>query len=156
MDISEWCHAWNRGGGVLANALSSSTRRRKPLARSYGENDSSPWTPVAPVLTNTSQLMHITHGPLDNLEGTQPVADTGWPVKSEHAIMQHLQVLERIQRGSQRSQGSREGREERQQLESKSSVSELHNKMYYVRRHTLLNWKPRLYYNMMDSGVSWG
>ena len=41
------------------NALSPSTRRRKLLAWSYGENESSPWTPVCiltSVLMNTSQL----------------------------------------------------------------------------------------------------
>ena len=49
-----------------------------------GENDSSPWTPVCtltPVPTNTSQLVQRTPG---QLEGTEPVAYTGWPVKSEH------------------------------------------------------------------------
>ena len=42
------------------NALSPSTRRRKPLGWNYGENDASPWTPVytiTSVLTNTSQLV---------------------------------------------------------------------------------------------------
>ena len=38
------------------NALSPSTRRRKLLAWSYGENDSSPWHQCAPVLTNSSHL----------------------------------------------------------------------------------------------------
>ena len=64
MDISEWCHAWNCGR-VLLNALSPSTRRRKLLAWSCGENDSSPWTVVCTltsVLTNTSQLAQRTHG----------------------------------------------------------------------------------------------
>ena len=52
-------HLWE----VLSNALSQSTRRRKPLAWSYGENDSSPWTPVCTltsVLTNTSHLARRT------------------------------------------------------------------------------------------------
>ena len=58
IDISEWCHAWNRGR-ASSNALTPSTRRWNPLAWSYGENDSSPSTPVytlISVLTNTSQL----------------------------------------------------------------------------------------------------
>ena len=62
MDISELCHAWNRGR-VSSNAQSPSTRQRKLFAWSYGENDSSPWTPVCTltsVLTNTSQLAQIT------------------------------------------------------------------------------------------------
>ena len=58
MDISEWCQASNRGR-ALWHALSQSTRLRKLPAWSYGENDSSPWTPeciLTSVLTNTSQL----------------------------------------------------------------------------------------------------
>ena len=58
MDISEWCHASNRVR-ALWHALSSSTRLRKLPDWSYGENDSSPWTPeciLTSVLTNTSQL----------------------------------------------------------------------------------------------------
>ena len=58
MDISEWCHASNRGR-ALWHALSPSTRRWKLPAWSYGENDSGPWTPkciLTSVLTNTSQL----------------------------------------------------------------------------------------------------
>ena len=64
MDISELCHAWNRGR-VSSNAQSPSTRQRKLFACSYGENDSSPWAPVCTltsVLTNTSQLAQITPG----------------------------------------------------------------------------------------------
>ena len=52
------CHTWNHTR-ASSNALSPSTRRRKPLAWSYGENDSSPWMPVCTltsVLTNTFQL----------------------------------------------------------------------------------------------------
>ena len=48
---------------------------------SYGENDSSPWTPVCTltsVLTNTFQLAQRIP------EGTQPGEYIGWPVKSEH------------------------------------------------------------------------
>ena len=58
MGILELCHAWNRGT-VTSNALSPSTRRRKLLAWSSGENDSSPWTPVCTltsVLKNTFKL----------------------------------------------------------------------------------------------------
>ena len=43
--------------------LSPSTRLRKLPAWSYGENDSSPWTPeciLTSMLTNTSQLAQIT------------------------------------------------------------------------------------------------
>ena len=78
MDISEWCHASNRVR-ALWHALSPSTRLRKRLTWSYGENDSGPWTPVCTltsVLTNTLQLAQSTPG--------QPAAYTGWPVKREH------------------------------------------------------------------------
>ena len=74
MDISELCHAWNRWW-VVSNALGPSTRR---LAWSYGENDSSPWTPVCWRSTPT-----WSREPLHNLDGTWQVAYTGWPVKSE-------------------------------------------------------------------------
>ena len=59
-------------GRALSHSLSPPTRWRKLLAWRYGENESSPWTPVC-ILTS-----------VDNLEGTQPVAYTGWPVKIEH------------------------------------------------------------------------
>ena len=83
MDISEWCHAWNRGR-ALSNALSPSTRRRKPLAWSYGENESSPWTPVCTLTWALTPSPSWRRKSLDNLEGSQPVAFTGWPVKSEY------------------------------------------------------------------------
>ena len=63
--------------GHLANALGPSTRRRKMLAWTYGENDSSPWTPVCTltsVLTNTFQLAQRTSG---RPGSTQPDAYTG-------------------------------------------------------------------------------
>ena len=92
-DISEWSHPWDRGGS-LSNAMSPSTRRRRPLAWSYGEIDSSPWTPVCTftsVLTNTSSLARE---PRDNMEGARPVADTGGPDKSEHPYYK-VGILER-------------------------------------------------------------
>ena len=55
----------SRNGRVSSNAQSPSTRQRQLFAWSYGENDSSPWTPVCTltsVLTNTSQLAQITPG----------------------------------------------------------------------------------------------
>ena len=60
---------------------------------SHGENNSSHWKPVC-LRSNTSHLTQRTWPGLDNLEGTQPVADTGWPVKfsSEHA---EVGILER-------------------------------------------------------------
>ena len=63
MDISEWCHAWNHGK-ASSKALSPLTWQRKLPAWSYGQKDSSPWTPVCTisVLTNTSQLAQRTPG----------------------------------------------------------------------------------------------
>ena len=60
MDISELCHAWNRGR-VSSNAQGPSTRQRKLFAWSYGENDSSPWTPVS-VHLNISADEHLPAG----------------------------------------------------------------------------------------------
>ena len=58
----------------LCHALSQSTRQRKLFAWSYGENDSSPWTPVCTltsVLTNTSQLAQ-------RIPGQPGRHSTGW------------------------------------------------------------------------------
>ena len=55
MDISEWCHAWNRTR-ASSNALNPLTQQRKLLAWSYGENDSSPWTPVCTFISADEHL----------------------------------------------------------------------------------------------------
>ena len=77
-DIWEWCHAWNRGR-ASSNALSLSTRRRamQRTTRSPGRQ----WTPYRQCW-RTPPSWH--RESLDNLDGTQPVAYTGWPVESEH------------------------------------------------------------------------
>ena len=86
MDISELCHPWNRGR-ALSHSLSPSTRRRKMLAWSYGENDSSPWTPVCTltsVLTNTFQLVQRIPGqPGRHSTGcVHRLADQEWTCKN--------------------------------------------------------------------------
>ena len=60
MDITDLCHAWNRGT-VSSNALSPSTRRRKLLAWSYGENDLSSSMPVC-TLISVSTDEHLPTG----------------------------------------------------------------------------------------------
>ena len=80
-DISQWCHAWNRGG-ALSDAASPSTRRKTSLACSYGERFES-LDAIMCTLTRTPPRWR--RESLVNLEGARPAADTGWPVKSEHA-----------------------------------------------------------------------
>ena len=66
-DLYSWYMLLVVGGSRICNQIYLIPRAATKLwrERSYGENDSSPWTPVCTltsVLTNTSQLAQITPG----------------------------------------------------------------------------------------------